>query len=183
VTRARVLRLVLLVVLIAGLAGVAKFTGVSARFTQAGVRELATHAGAWGVLSLVAAFAVGQLLLIPGTVFFAAAVLAYGRGWGFAVSYLAAMVSITIAFVFLRVVGGQPLAAVKNPRMARLLARLDARPLTTVFVLRLVFWAAPALTIALALSKVRTWHHVVGSAAGLVLPIAGVSLFFGVFFR
>jgi hypothetical protein len=49
--------------------------------------------------------------------------------------------------------------------------RVDAAPLSTVFMLRCFFFMSPAATVALALSHVRLRTYFVGSALGLILPI------------
>ena len=59
-----------------------------------------------------------------------------------------------------------------------MLARLDERPVTTVIVLRTLLWLAPPLNYALALSSIRFRHYLIGSALGLLLPVAGAALFF-----
>ncbi len=69
-----------------------------------------------------------------------------------------------------RAAGESPLAACSR--------RLDERPITTVLLLRTVFWLAPPLNYALALSSVRFRHYLIGSAAGLVAPVGGAAVFF-----
>jgi uncharacterized membrane protein YdjX (TVP38/TMEM64 family) len=60
--------------------------------------------------------------------------------------------------------------------MSRLLSRLDERPVLTVVLLRLFLWMAPQLNYALALSNIRFRSYFVGTALGLVAPIAGIVL-------
>jgi uncharacterized membrane protein YdjX (TVP38/TMEM64 family) len=177
------IRLAILAALLLVVALVGHFTGADARLSVAGLRELMQRAGVWGGLLFVGAFALGQLMLVPATVFFVAGTLAWGRATGGAISYAAAVCSVSASFALVRALGGQPLAAVRHARMQRLMAHLDRRPLATVILLRTVFWAAPALNYALALSKVRGRHYVAGSALGLVLPVALVSALVGIWFH
>jgi len=181
--RVSVLRLALLALIVAGLLLAARLSGLADRFTAAGLRETVVNAGAWGALVFVAVFALGQLAYVPGTLFYIASVFAYGRVWGGVVSYVASLVSVTVSFALVRAVGGQPLGAIKSPRMQRLLSQLDRRPLTVMFALRTVFWTAPALNYALALSPVRYPAYLAGCAAGLVLPLIAISALYGVFFH
>ena len=58
-----------------------------------------------------------------------------------------------------------------------LLAKLDENPVTTVAVLRLCFFLAPAMNYMLALSSVSFRDFMVGSIAGLVVPLT-VAVFF-----
>jgi uncharacterized membrane protein YdjX (TVP38/TMEM64 family) len=92
-------------------------------------------------------------------------------------------VSVSFGFVVVRAIGGQPLAAIKQPRVRALLDRLDRRPILTVALLRLIMWVAPALNYALALSSVRYRDFAIGSAIGLALPMALLAALFGVWFH
>ncbi len=69
-------------------------------------------------------------------------------------------------------------SSIERPIFRRILDRLVTQPIRTVALLRLIFWMAPPLNYALAMSNVRYRDYLVGSAIGLTVPIAGVSLFF-----
>ena len=181
-TRTTLLRLSLLAVVVAGLLVVARY-GLGDRFTPAGLRATIKGAGAWGALTFIGIFALGQLAHIPGTFFYIASLFVYGRVSGGALSYVASLVSVSVSFAVVRAIGGQPLATIKNPRIHRLLARLDEHPLAIMILLRIVLWTAPALNYALALSRVRFAQYLAGAAIGLVLPIIAMSAFYGIFFR
>jgi uncharacterized membrane protein YdjX (TVP38/TMEM64 family) len=179
----RVLRLVLLGVIIVALLVVAHLTGLTASLSQARIRALIQSAGSWGLILFVLAFTLGELLHVPGIVFVGAAVLTFGRIRGGALAYVGAVVSLSLNFVFVRAVGGQPLGTITNRRVQALLARLDGRPILTVAILRLVTWLAPAANYALALSNVRFREYLIGSAIGLVLPITLLATLIGIFFH
>jgi uncharacterized membrane protein YdjX (TVP38/TMEM64 family) len=83
-----------------------------------------------------------------------------------------------VSFFIVRGVGGKPLGAVRWRFVRRILAQLDAHPLRTVIILRSILWMAPQLNYALALSNVRFRDYLVGSALGLILPLAGMVLLF-----
>jgi uncharacterized membrane protein YdjX (TVP38/TMEM64 family) len=179
----RVLRLVILGVLIVALLLVAHLTGFTASFSQARVRSLIQSTGSWGILLFIAAFAIGELLHIPGLVFVGAAVLAFGRVRGAMLSYAGAIVSISVTFTFIRAVGGQPLGMIRNRRVQAMLARLDQRPILTVALIRLITWLAPATNYVLALSSVRFRDYFIGSAIGLALPVSVLAALMGIFFH
>jgi uncharacterized membrane protein YdjX (TVP38/TMEM64 family) len=178
--RARMLRLAILAAVVVALLVVRYTTSFGASLSTARIRDLVQHAGAAGVALFVLAFTVGELLHVPGMVFVAAAVMAWGRVGGGALSYAAALVSVSVGFFVVRAIGGQPLATITQPRLRALLARLDRRPIVTVALLRLVMWVAPALTYALALSSVRYRDFAIGSALGLLIPFAVAAALFGV---
>lgn len=142
------------------------------------IRQTVVDAGPWGVLLFILLFTLGELVHIPGMVFIAGGVLAYGRTGGFAVGLLGAVFSVAVSFLLVRAFGGQALHKIKYKRVQQILSKLDERPVGTVFVLRSVLWLAPALNFALAMSRVRFRDYLIGSTLGLLIPIAGVVLFF-----
>lgn len=183
VSRARVIRLLLLAALVVALIIVRHTTRFGASLSTAHLREVVQHAGVVGVGIFLVAFACGELLHVPGIVFVATAVLAWGRVTGGALAYMGALVAISLAFVVVRAVGGQPLGELQQPRLRAIMARLEQQPIRTVAVLRFFLWLAPALTYALALSRIRYRHYVAGSAIGLALPVATAVVLFELYFH
>jgi uncharacterized membrane protein YdjX (TVP38/TMEM64 family) len=172
-----VYRLLVLVLVILGLWMISSATGVTARFTAENIRGLLQNQGLWGVVAFTAIFSAGQLLRVPGTLFIAVAVAAYGKSFGTLVALVGAFVSVNVSFVVVRSIAGRPLADVRRPAVRRLLGKIDSRPVTTVALLRLIFQTAPPVNYALAMTAVRWQDHLLGSALGLPLPIAVMALF------
>lgn len=131
-----------------------------------------------GLVLFVALFAVGNVLHLPGWIFLAAAVYAFGRLDGGVLTYIAASLSCVFTFVTIRLVGGNVSATLNRPFAVRLLAQLHAHPIRNVVLLRTVFQTLPTLNYALALSGMRLRHYVTGTLLGLPLPIAVYCLFF-----
>jgi uncharacterized membrane protein YdjX (TVP38/TMEM64 family) len=175
--RARMWRLGVLAGVLVALLVVRYATSFGASLSTARVRELVQQAGALGVALFMVAFAIGELLHVPGLVFVAAAVLSWGRALGGPIAYAGALGSVSLSFFVVRGIGGQALGEIRWRWVRRILAQLDKRPILTVALLRLFLWLAPALNYALALSRVRYRDYLVGSALGLILPIAGATLF------
>jgi uncharacterized membrane protein YdjX (TVP38/TMEM64 family) len=157
---------------------VAKTTGLSEHVSVESVRALMSSMGAWGFLLFLVAFAVGELMHVPGLVFVGAAAIAYGQLLGVLAGYVGALVSVTASFVLVRAVGGQPLGSPRRPWMRKVLARLEQRPVRTVALLRLGLFMAPALNYGLAMTSVRLRDYVLGSALGLLVPIPLIVLLF-----
>lgn len=172
------LRPVLTLGLLAGLAYLAHRTGLVETVDAEWVRKTVESTGAWGVLAFTGIFAVGELMHVPGLVFVAAAALAYGGFLGVGVALLGAIVSVTVSFVVVRRLGGQPLEVLEASWIRRFLDNLDERPIVTVAVLRLLFWMAPVLNYGLAMTGVRLRDYVVGSALGLIPPVTVTVLLF-----
>ncbi len=136
--------------------------------------------GAWGWLAFIVLFCVAELVHVPGIVFVAAGVYAYGMVPGFFLGLVAAVASIALSFFVVRTVGGkQMMADIEKPIAKKMLAQLETHPLRAVIVLRLVLFMLPALNYALALSPVRFRDYLVGSAIGITPGIFGTAMFFG----
>jgi uncharacterized membrane protein YdjX (TVP38/TMEM64 family) len=171
-------RVLALVALIAGLLAAGHATRAGEILSREHVRALMLELGARGFVAYVVIFALGELLHVPGMVFVAAAMLAYGRGAGFAAGLVGSLVSVSTSFWVVRLVGGQPLTEIRSPLLLRVLRRLEQRPVATVALLRIVLWLTPALNYTLAMSPLRFRDYLFGSALGLLPPLAVAALAF-----
>lgn len=167
------------VALVAG-AIVARRSGVDGPMLQ---RELLALGWLAAPLFLLV-MAAGELLHLPGMVFIVVARLVFGPSLGFVLGYGGAVFAVTVSFLVAR----QLVAAARGakepwrPRWAfaqRAFARLEARPVQTVALLRLVLWLAPPLSYALASSKLGIRDHIIGSALGLFAPVLAAVLVSG----
>jgi uncharacterized membrane protein YdjX (TVP38/TMEM64 family) len=179
--RGTVIRLAVLAAILIALFVVGRATGL-ASFKSAELRALIERSGAWGVALFAALFAVGALLYVPGLLFVAAAVLAWGRLRGGLYAYAAALLAATLSFILVRAIGGRPLAEIRSPRIRAALARLERQPIFAVALLRAFFLAAPLINYTLALSTIGASEYLLGTALGLVPSVAVTSSFFGILF-
>ena len=101
-----------------------------------------------------------------------------GRIWGGLATYVAASISCPLTFFTIRLVGGDALRQLKSKTAVRILGQLDARPIRSVVLLRVLFQTVPALNYALALSGIRFRQYFTGTLLGLPLPIILYCLFF-----
>lgn len=136
-----------------------------------------------GLLVFTVLFALGNLVQVPGWLFLVAAVVALGPLWGGLATYLAANITCASTFAIIRLLGAQALREIDTPISRRIFAQLDAHPLRSVLLLRLLFQTVPALNVALALSGIRFRHYMLGTLLGLPLPILLYVLFFGALAR
>ena len=176
--KGRWLRIAVVVLVLLGLYIAGQTSGLLDDLDAEAVREKVRAAGPLGVLLFLAIFSGGLLVGLPGMAFLAASFLAYGTTFGFVVALVGSMVAITISFLLVRFTGGTALATVERPLIKRALAHLDRRPVGTVAVLRLIFWLAPPLNYALALTALRLRDYLVGSFLGLVPVVLGFALLF-----
>ena len=151
-------------------------SGLRDHISLRAVREGFEQHRVWGLLAFAALFALANLAHIPGGFFLAAAVLALGAGWGALLTYVAACMSCMLTFVIVRALGSDALRELKGALARRLFVRLDAHPLRSVVLLRLVFHSLPALNYALALSGVPWRHYLLGTLLGLPLPILVITV-------
>ncbi|MBL8951254.1 MAG: VTT domain-containing protein [Myxococcaceae bacterium] len=176
------LRAALPLVVMASLALSAHLLGLTQGWTLGGVRSQVESAGALGVLVFFGLFAAGELVQVPGFIFVGAALLAWGPLPGFFAALTGALFSVSVSFFVVRCLGGRPLGELKRPFLKKLLARLEARPVLTVALLRLLLWVSPPLNYALALSPIRYSSYLLGSALGLLPPLAAAALLVGPLF-
>ena len=158
--------------------GLFELTGARDHFTLGFLQRLIHEHQASGLLIFVLAFALGNLIQIPGWIFLAAAVLALGEWWGGVVTYIAACISCILTFFIIRLVGGNALRKLDSALAVNLLSRLDAHPIKSILLLRMLFQTVPALNYTLAMSGVRFHAYLIGTLLGLPLPIAVYCVFF-----
>lgn len=171
-TATRRLRLLGLFGTIVGLVVAARLTGLSRQLDAESLRTTMVEAGPLGAVVFVGAFTVGVLAYLPGAIFVAAGTLAYGKVLGFFVNLLGGVTAICASFGVARAIGGQPTTEVERPWLRRLLARIEARPVLWLALVRMVTFISPPLNTALALSRIRFRDFALGSAVGLVIPMA-----------
>ena len=177
-TLRRYRRLVGVVLFLSVLLIVFEVSGLRDHLDLAFVRQVILRHPIGGLVLFVLLFSLGNLIQIPGWVFLAAAVLALGRIWGGAVTYVAAVASCTFTFLAIRALGGDALRLLENRLARRILRELDTHPVASVTLSRLIFQTAPALNYALAMSGVRFRAYLIGTLIGLPLPIALYCIFF-----
>lgn len=172
------MRLIAVVLLLLLLFTVFELSGLRAHFSLQFLQQTIREHQASGLLIFVLVFVLGNLVQIPGWVFLAAAVLTLGQFWGGVVTYIAACISCVVTFFAIRLVGGDALRQLDSKLAASLLRHLDARPVSSVVLLRALFQTVPALNYTLALSGIRFRDYLLGTLLGLPLPIALYCVFF-----
>ncbi|MGM0577850.1 MAG: TVP38/TMEM64 family protein [Myxococcota bacterium] len=171
----RWLRLMLLATVLVALAVTARVTGLTDELTVESLRARVADTGAAGVVLFLAAFAGGNLVQIPGLVFVTVASLCWPGLQAVLLAFVGAVAAVSTSFLVFRTLGGTPLADVERPWVRRMLDRLDEAPVQTIALLRLVLLMAPPVNAALALSGVSFRSYLLGSALGLVVPIAALA--------
>jgi uncharacterized membrane protein YdjX (TVP38/TMEM64 family) len=130
------------------------------------------HAGAWGIVAFVVAFALLQPLGVAAHVFIVAAALVWSPWVALCASWSGAILAGCVAFGFARYVGRQWVQARLPPRLRAWDERLAERGLRTVLTLRLLLFTFGPMQLMFGVSRVGFVAFVVGSALGLLPMIA-----------
>lgn len=144
--------------------------------TQAAIGGWVRSWGLWSAPAFVLAFTLGELLHVPGMLFVFVARAAFGVWGGFFLSYGGSMVAVLAPFLLVRGMRTQRERS-WQPRwrvLRRVFESVETHPIRNVAILRLIFWLAPPLDYALALTSITTLDYLIGSALGLALPIGAV---------
>ena len=171
-------RFLLVLLLFVGSYFLVWFFDLGVYFERERLREIMEAAGWAGFLAFIALFVVGVFLQVPGMIFVAVAMLVYNQTFGIIAALIGSITSVTISFIIVRTVGGKLFTELKQPWVQRLLVKLESRPFSTVIVLRLVFWMAPPLNYALAMTGLKFRDYVLGSFVGLFPPVLGAAFLF-----
>jgi uncharacterized membrane protein YdjX (TVP38/TMEM64 family) len=142
---------------------------VMGQITVENLRTQLEASGPMGVVLFLAAFAIGNLIALPGLLFVIASLLAYGKLTGFFIAVAGSLLSISISFWVVRTFGGQ--VQTQNRFIRWALGPIERYPIRTVAFLRTIMVLSPPVNYALALSKIRYRHYLLGSAAGLAIPL------------
>lgn len=173
------LRWTLLTLAFVGLYALGRAYGLEQYLDGARLREAVGRAGALGPLLFVAIFVAAVVAQVPGVPFvlIAPALFPWPKAWLLCV--LASNLAVMLNFELVRRIGGQPLAKIERPVLRRIFASLDAQPVRSVALLRTLTIMFPPVTSALALTRLSTRDHALGSALGMLAPITAL-LFVGV---
>ncbi|MET0286371.1 MAG: VTT domain-containing protein [Polyangiales bacterium] len=154
----------------------APLLGLDSRYSVGAFRDLVAQAGGWGWLAFVALFVVAVVVQIPGFAFVIAAPSLFELPEAWLLCVVASYLAVLANFAVVRKFGGQPLTEIERPLLKRIFDQLEAHPVRTVTLLRMLTIMFPPVTSALALTPVRARDHALGSLLGIPLPITGMLL-------
>lgn len=162
---AAVVRLVGLLVVLVGLAGLVLSSGLDAE----AVRGFATDLGWLAPVAFVAAYVVLTVALVPGSVLTAAGGLLFGAAGGTALTLVGATAGATVAFSLARLVGRPSVERLAAGPVARVDEWLGHHGLGAVITLRLVpLVPFSAANWAAGVSGIGLRDFVVGTIVGIV---------------
>ncbi len=165
------IRIGFLLLVLGGVYYLAESAGLLEQSSPEGIRDLVAQWGSYGVLVYLTAFTLGQLVYIPGMFFVVAGSLVFGGVNGFLLAMLGSILSVSLSFYVARLLGGTPLADPKRDWIKRLVRRLDTRPVSSMFVLRLLVGTAPWLNYLLGMSSVSYRDYLIAAVLGIAAPV------------
>jgi uncharacterized membrane protein YdjX (TVP38/TMEM64 family) len=98
-------------------------------------------------------FSIGELMHVFGLIFVAAGVYAFGRTAGLIMGLIGGITAVSVSFLFMRAIGGMAFTRIDRPLVRNILGRLDAMPIRSVIILRLILIMNPSLNYMLALDS------------------------------
>lgn len=157
---------------------VCELTGLRESFSLVFLRDTIEANLAVGLIVFITAFAIGNLVQIPGWIFLAASVLALGEVMGGIATYVAAVCSCLVTYGVIGYLGNNALRELDSLIAQGLFRRLDSKPVSSIVLLRVLFQTVPVLNYTLALSGVKFRHYLLGTLMGLPVPIFIYCVFF-----
>jgi len=136
-----------------------------------------------GAILFTLIFTLGNLLQIPGLLFLTGAVLVLGRINGYLLTLGAAIVSCSVCYFVIQLIGRNAFREIKYEWVKKLLKYADERPILVNTSLRLVFQTAPFANYILSLSGFKFRDYFLGIIIGLPLPILLYTVFIDKFFH
>ncbi len=159
-----------------------RLSGVTDALDVAVVRARLAEHGVWAIPVFVFVYGIGILVYVPGALFVGAAVLAYGPVVGGLAAYAGAFWGNVLTFGWVRLLGYRPLAQLRWPLLSTLMRRLDAHPIVSVTLIRVVFPTTAPVNHVLALSAVSWRAFLIGSLIGVGPQLVATVLLFAAAF-
>ena len=127
--------------------------------------------GIWGPLLFIAIFAVLQALFVSAHIFIMAANAVWLPGAAIFYSWVGAMGSGLISFVFARFVAREWVQQQLPDKIKEYDSKLEKSGFLTVLILRTFLFTSPPLQLGLGVSRVKFLPFLAGTALGNLPPI------------
>ncbi len=160
-SRARLLRITLIVLLLAGIAlGLQYREALNTESLQAWLAQ-------WGVVApliFMLIYAVATVFFLPGSLLTLAGGALFGPLWGTLINLTGATLGATLAFLVARYLGAEWVEKKSGERLARIQAGVEAEGWRFVAFTRLVpLFPFNLLNYALGLTRIRLLHYIIAS--------------------
>jgi uncharacterized membrane protein YdjX (TVP38/TMEM64 family) len=178
-SRAALIKAILLVTFIVAALLVVRYTGVREFLTVEKLGTLLAAAGLWAPLAFILIYAVGICLFIPGTLLTALGAAIFGPYRGFVYVWIAAMLGAAGAFLIGRYLGREFAASLIGDRLKKYDDTIERNGFATVLYLRLVYFPFTAMNFGMGLTKVRFIDYLWGTGLGILVGTFIFTFFVG----
>ncbi|TPW20860.1 MAG: hypothetical protein FD126_1265 [Elusimicrobia bacterium] len=156
-------------------------SGVSLKDLPEALHTLVEEAGPWGPVVFCALFVARALTFAPATPFVIAAGLVWGPWLGMVWAWVGINLSGWAAYWVARAMGREWVAEHETPWMARMEARLRARPFVTTLLLRFLLLPYDTVNFACGLLEIPFLPYIAATSLGVLPGVVIFSLFGGAF--
>ena len=177
--RRGLLRLMVLVVFIAGAVYTVRFTPVKGYLTVETLGRFLDSAGFWAPLAFMMIYAAGVCLFVPGTLLTGIGAAIFGAYWGFLYVWVGAMLGSSAAFLIGRTLGREFAASLIGDRLKKYDDAIERNGFATVLYLRLVYFPFTPMNFGMGLTKVRFWDYFAGTGLGIIVGTFIFTFFIG----
>jgi uncharacterized membrane protein YdjX (TVP38/TMEM64 family)/rhodanese-related sulfurtransferase len=175
-TRARWLRLILVLALVGGIALV---VGLRGHLEVAELESTVRGLGAWAPLGFVALYAAAVVLFAPGSVLTLAGGALFGPVWGTLINLTGATLGATLAFLIARYLASDWVRGRGGPRLAKVIHGVEAERWRFVAFTRLVpLFPFNLLNYVLGLTRIPLAQYAIATLV-FMLPGAIVYTYLG----
>lgn len=177
-----ILKFIVLLIVVALLFVLGRETGIADKINVSSIQDWVNGFGVWAPIAYVAAYVLGSVIFLPGTIFTLAAGVLFGTLQGFFLVLIAATLGATVSFVITRFFGTSFVTKIvekKFQSVFKLNKRLATRGFATVLFLRLIpLFPFNGLNFALGLTRVRIRDYILATFVG-IMPGSFVLVYLG----
>lgn len=156
--------------------GLAWYLGWFEYLTIENLRSLEASLGPWAPFAFVLAFILGELIQVPSIFWILCAGLIWPWWVALPLSFVAAMLAATGAFLVARYILGDRFFEKLPPQFASLNKGLKDSPFKAVLVIRLTTFLHPVVHWVLAASPIRLPVFLIGTALGILPGVIAIVL-------
>ncbi len=140
------------------------------------LRAFESRLGPWAPIAFVIAFVIGELLQVPSVFWVLCAGLIWPWWFALPVSFAAAMLAATVAFLVARYILGDQFHEKLPKRFEGLNRGLIKAPFRSVFLIRLTTFLHPAVHWILAASPIKLSVFLAATAIGILPGVIAIIL-------
>jgi uncharacterized membrane protein YdjX (TVP38/TMEM64 family) len=177
--RKAVLKIILLLLFIAGAILLVRFTPVKGYLTADSLGQFLEKAGLWAPLVFILVYAAGVCLFVPGTLLTGLGAAIFGPYWGFLWVWFGAMLGASAAFTIGRTLGREFAASLVGNKLKKYDDGIERNGFATVLYMRLVYFPFTPMNFGMGLTRVRFWDYVSGTGLGIIVGTFIFTFFIG----